>query len=95
MPIIPGSHTADHPEPLVVFVSGMRINPFHKSDKWCSVLCAMPSMLHERTADLESGFLGAEFLPGGIRTITVLQYRTDFERLEAYCRARDKRPWPA
>ncbi|NML92356.1 DUF4188 domain-containing protein [Novosphingobium olei] len=31
----------------------------------------------------------------GLRTVTLIQYWRDFESLETYARARDKRHWPA
>jgi hypothetical protein len=95
MSVRPERLTADHPLPLVVFFIGMRINHMHRPDKWLPVARAMPRMISELTADPDSGFLGAEVLRHGLRTIAMLQYWTDFEKLEAYAQARDKRHWPA
>lgn len=95
MTIIPGRHTADCPGPLVVFVIGMRINHFHKLGTWLPVARSMRPMIAELAADPASGFLGAEFLLRNLRTIALLQYWADFDRLEAYARAPDKRHWPA
>jgi heme-degrading monooxygenase HmoA len=73
----------------------MRINRFWRPDKWLPVLRAMGPMFDELSRDPDSGFLGSEFLLGGPRTVMVLQYWRDFEALEAYARARDKRHLPA
>jgi len=90
-----GRHTARQDEALVVFLIGMRINHFHKIGKWWPVARAMPRMLAELRADPASGFMGAEYLLGGLRTAVVLQYWRDFDSLEAYARARDREHWPA
>jgi hypothetical protein len=90
-----GRHTARHGDALVVFLIGMRINHFHKFGKWWPVTRAMPRMLAELRADPSSGFLGSEYLLGGLRTLTVLQYWRDFDSLEAYARSTDREHWPA
>jgi len=95
MPLHTGRFTARHQDALVVFVIGMRINHFHKLGKWLPVARAMPRMLAELQADPASGFLGAELLRGGLRTLATLQYWRDFDSLEAYARARDREHWPA
>jgi len=90
-----GRLTDTHDGPLVVFVIGLRINHFHKLGKWLPVARAMGPMIAELTADPESGFIGAEVLRKGLRTVCMLQYWRDFDRLEAYARARDRNHWPA
>ena len=93
--ISPGRFTANCSGPLTVFIIGMRINHFHKFGKWLPVARAMGPMIAELAADPDSGFLGAETFRHGFRTVALVQYWSDFERLEAYARARDKRHWPA
>ncbi len=90
-----GRPTALHDEKLVVFLIGMRINHFHRIGKWLPVARAMPRMLAELRADPAAGFLGAELLRGGLRTLMVLQYWRDFDSLEKYARATDREHWPA
>jgi hypothetical protein len=90
-----GRQTARHSDALVVFVIGMRIKRFREISKWWPVARAMPRMLAELRADPASGFLGAEFLLGGLRTVAVLQYWRDFNSLETYARAKDREHWPA
>jgi hypothetical protein len=75
---------------FVVFLIGMRINKPWKLHKWLPVFLAMPKMLKELEAHLESGFLGHTRLGGAI-----VQYWRSFEHLEAYAGAKDKEHWPA
>lgn len=56
--ILPGRHTAAHPDALVVFLIGARINRFYRPQAWLPVVRAMPAMLKELTAAPESGFMG-------------------------------------
>lgn len=93
--IIPGRMTAAHQGPMVVFLIGMRINHFHKLGKWLPVFRAMGPMIAEVASDPASGFLGYEFLLRSARTVVLLQYWRDFDSLEAYARAREKKHWPA
>lgn len=95
MSIVASRMTANFDGPLVVFVIGMRINHFHKFGKWWPVLRSMPRMLEELAADPESGFLGSDFLFRNPRCPVFIQYWSDFDRLEAYARARDREHWPA
>jgi hypothetical protein len=87
--------TSRHKESLVVFVIGMRINRFHKIGKWLPVARAMGPMIEELTANPDSGFLGAEVMRQGMRTVLLIQYWRDFERLESYARDREQKHWPA
>jgi Domain of unknown function (DUF4188) len=75
---------------FVVFLIGIRINKPWKLHKWLPVLLAMPKMLKELEAHLESGLLGHS----GLGRI-IVQYWRSFEHLEAYARAKDKKHWPA
>jgi hypothetical protein len=93
--IVPARVTAAHDGPLVVFLIGMRINRLWRVDKWLPVARAMGPMIAELSRDPDSGFLGAEYALSGLRTVLLVQYRRDFDSLEAYARARDRRHWPA
>lgn len=93
--ILPGRMTASHSGALVVFIIGLRINAFHRPGKWLPVLRAMGPMIAELAADPDSGFLGVQTTLAGLRTVQMVQYWRDFDSLERYARARDKRHWPA
>lgn len=93
--IHPGRFTANFDKSLVVFLIGLRINHFHKIGKWLPAARAMGPMLAELTADPASGFLGAQNMLAGLRTVMLVQYWRDFESLEAYARARERQHWPA
>ena len=56
----------------------MRINRFWRFGKWLPVIRAMRPMLAELSANPDSGFLGAEYLLRGPRTVMLLQYWRDF-----------------
>jgi hypothetical protein len=90
-----GRFTADVTGPLTVFVIGMRINKFYRVDKWLPVARAMKPMIAELSANPESGFLGAERMRHGLRTIVFLQYWRSFDHLEAYARDRTQSHMPA
>ena len=94
-PIQQGRFTARHKEPITVFLIGMRINKFHRVDKWLPVARAMGPMLAELSARPESGFLGHEFMVSGLRTIVFLQYWRSFQHLEAYATDRNQSHFPA
>ncbi|MCW1384710.1 DUF4188 domain-containing protein [Novosphingobium sp. KCTC 2891] len=91
----PGRFTAAHEGPLVVFLIGMRINRLLRPGKWLPVVRAMGPMLTELSQDRDSGFLGYQMALAGPRTIMLTQYWRDFDSLETYARARDRRHWPA
>ena len=93
--IEPGRFTDSHDGALVVFIIGMRINAFHKVGKWLPVARAMGPMLAELSQNPESGFLGAEQMLRGLRTVLTVQYWRDFDSLEAYARDRSQNHWPA
>lgn len=94
-PVNFGRFTADHKGPITVFIIGMRINKFHRIDKWLPVARAMGPMIAELTAHPESGFLGAEFMLSGLRTIVILQYWRSFDHLESYAKDRSQSHLPA
>jgi len=93
--ITPGRMTARHSGPVTVFLIGVRLNRLHRIDKWLPVVRAMPPMIAELAARPESGFLGAETMLRGPRTLVMVQYWRDFESLESYARDRQQRHWPA
>ena len=93
--ILPGRHSAQHKGALVVFIIGMRINHFHKVGAWMQVARAMPPMLAELSANPNSGFLGAQPMLAGLRTVCLVQYWRDFASLESYARNREAAHWPA
>ena len=93
--IVPERVTAAHDGPLVVFIIGMRINKLWRLDKWLPVARAMGPMIAELARDGGSGFLGTEYALAGPRTVLLIQYWRDFDSLEAYAGARDRRHWPA
>jgi hypothetical protein len=73
----------------------MRINKFHRIDKWLPVARAMKPMLAELAAQPQSGFLGSEFMLSGLRTIVSLQYWCSFDHLESYATDRSQSHMPA
>ena len=94
--IIAERMTAEIDAEVVVFLIGMRINRAWKIHKWLPVALAMPRMLRELAADLNSGFLGVESWIGN--PTIALQYWRSFEHLERYAKdaARLHRPaWAA
>ncbi|HUD56547.1 MAG TPA: DUF4188 domain-containing protein [Terracidiphilus sp.] len=91
--VFPGRFTAQHEDPFVVFLIGMRVNRIYDL-RWLRVARAMPPMLAElkRTPDL--GLLHFEpFLYW--RGVGILQYWRSFEHLHAYAHARDAHHLPA
>lgn len=95
IPLHLGRFTADHQGPVTVFVIGMRINKFHRIDKWLPVARAMRPMLAELAAQPDSGFLGYEKLQSGLRTLVYMQYWRSFDHLEAYATDRNQSHLPA
>ena len=93
--VLDGRHTDKAEGPLVVFIIGMRINRLWRLDKWLPVARAMGPMIAELSRDGESGFLGAQFMLAGPRTILSVQYWRDFASLERYARDRNREHWPA
>jgi hypothetical protein len=95
MTVVPGRMTDTHTGPLVVFLIGMRVNRFHRVDKWLPVFRAMGPMIRELSRNPDSGFLGTEYALCSPRQILLIQYWRDFDSLEAYARSRDAQHWPA
>ena len=90
-----GRFTDAHDGPLVLFIIGLRINYFLKVSKWLPAARAMGPMIAELSANPASGFMGAEVLRKGLRTVCMVQYWRDFEALESYARDRAQSHWPA
>jgi hypothetical protein len=82
-------------EGVVLFLIGMRVNSLWRVNKWWPALTAMPKMVSELMANSELGLLARPrtYLSG--RTVMVVQYWRDFDSLESYARAADKRHLPA
>jgi hypothetical protein len=93
--IRPGRFTAQFEGPVTVFVIGLRINRLWRFDKWVPVAKAMGPMIAELSRNPDSGFLGAEPMLRGLRTVVMLQYWRDFDSLETYARDRDQSHWPS
>jgi hypothetical protein len=87
--------TASHSDAVTVFIIGMRINRLFALNKWLPVARSMGPMVAELAADPDSGFLGAETMRQGFRTVLLVQYWRDFNSLERYARDRDRNHWPA
>jgi hypothetical protein len=90
-----GRFTADFNGPITVFLIGLRINRLARIDKWLPVARRMGPMIEELSRQPDSGFLGAETMLRGLRTLAMVQYWRDFDSLEAYARDREQRHWPA
>lgn len=87
--------TTSHSDAVTVFIIGMRINRLFALNKWLPVARSMGPMVAELAADPDSGFLGAETMRQGFRTVLLVQYWRDFNSLERYARDRDRNHWPA
>ena len=94
-PVHLGRFTAGQQGPITIFLIGMRINKFHRIDKWLPVARAMRPMIAELAARPESGFLGGETLHSGLRTLLFLQYWRSFDHLEAFATDRNQSHLPA
>lgn len=94
MTIDPGRMTHEHDGELVVFLIGMRINRWWRPDLWLPVFTAMPPMLAELAADLDSGMLGYRLTVGQGGPM-VIMYWDDHEKLYAYASRPDARHRPA
>ncbi|SHE55349.1 protein of unknown function [Loktanella atrilutea] len=92
-PIDPRRMSARIEGDFVVFLIGLRINAWHKPQKWFPALMAMPRMLQELAARPveETGFLGHN----GLNRHCIVQYWRSFDHLESYARAPDRSHFPA
>ncbi|MFZ3579750.1 DUF4188 domain-containing protein [Virgibacillus sp. DJP39] len=83
--IYDGRFIANADESLVLFIIGIRINKILSFTKWIPVFTAMRPMINELYQNPELGFFHTEFLFSW-RGVTLIQYWTNFEALEAYAR---------
>src|ERR687893_3196841 len=93
-PVIPGRFTAQMDEPVVVFLTGMRINRPLAFGKWIATARAMGPMVRELQQNPQKGLLGVEqffYWPGA----ALVQYWRSFEDLERFARNPDDPHLPA
>ncbi|HET7540274.1 MAG TPA: DUF4188 domain-containing protein [Polyangiaceae bacterium] len=81
------------PEPVVVFLIGMRVNRWWKVRQWLRTALAMPRMLRELAQHPELGMLGGESWFG--RTTILVSYWKSADHLFAYAKQRDADHLPA
>jgi hypothetical protein len=85
--------TATTDKPFVLFLIGMRINNWFAIHRWLPVFLAMPKMLTELHINRELGFRSYEMWLG--RTVILVQYWENSEKLIAYSTAKDSAHLPA
>ena len=93
-PVIPGRFTAQMDEPVVVFLTGMRVNRPLAFGKWIATARAMGPMVRELQQHPQKGLLGVEqffYWPGA----ALVQYWRSFEDLERFARNPDEPHLPA
>lgn len=84
--IYTGRYTIDHPEEIVVFIIGMRVNKRLAIHKWLPVFTAMPGMIKELYTNKEElGFLSMESY-FGLKTTAMIQYWRSVDDLLAYAK---------
>lgn len=90
-PLISQRFTAEHTQPFVVFLIGMRVNQFWALHKWAWMGQAMGSMISVLYAHAEEkGFLGEEsFFRLFPLTTLMASYWRSFDDLERFARAKD------
>jgi Domain of unknown function (DUF4188) len=81
--VIEGRHTASYEGDLVVFLIGMRVNKLRALRRWLPVARAMGPMLRELMKDPDSGLLAFRVLPG-LRQVTLVQYWSSVDKLQAF-----------
>ena len=91
MTYLPGRHTIENNQDIVVFLIGARINKWWLLPLGLPVILAMPRMLRELFKDPSSGFLGAEIL--GLAGM--VQYWRSLDDLHRYAHDREKQHKPA
>ena len=85
--------TAVSDEGFVLFLIGMRINNWFAIHRWLPVFLAMPKMLTELHINRKLGFRSYEMWFA--RTIILVQYWENPEKLMEYAKARDSEHLPA
>jgi hypothetical protein len=83
-----GRYTAEHNEPFVVFLIGMRVNKLLAVRRWIQTASAMGPMLATLAKHPEKGLLGGETWVRW-REIMIVQYWRSYENLERFARDRD------
>ena len=81
------------PEPVVVFLIGMRVNRWWKVRQWLRTALAMPRMLRELGEHPELGLLGGEAWFG--RTTILVSYWKSVDHLFGYAKLRNAAHLPA
>ncbi|MEN9956170.1 MAG: hypothetical protein RLY34_977 [Actinomycetota bacterium] len=85
--------TATSDKDFVVFLIGMRINNWLAIHRWLPVFLAMGKMLPELYKNPELGFRSYEMAFG--RTLILVQYWENTDKLIAYSKAKDAEHLPA
>jgi len=78
---------------FVLFLIGMRFNNLFAVHRWLPVFLAMPKMLKELHINRELGFKSYEMWVG--RTLILVQYWENSEKLIEYAKAKDSEHLPA
>lgn len=89
-----GRWTAEYEGEVTVFLIGMRINKWHRLDKWGPIVVAMPRMLSHLSRHPEAGMLSFESWFG--RTTVLLSYWRSPEHLTRFASDADAphlQPW--
>jgi len=86
MSYVPGRHTIENDQDIVVFLIGARINKWWLLPLSLPILATMPRMVRELARDPSSGFLGMQnFGMGGMA-----QYWRSLEDLHRYANDRER-----
>jgi len=88
-----GRMTAPAEEGFVLFLIGMRVNNWLAIHRWLPVFLAMPKMLTELHINRDLGFKSYEMAFG--RTLIMMQYWQNSEKLIEYAKAKDAEHLPA
>jgi hypothetical protein len=92
-PITRERMTATTDDGFVLFLIGMRINNWFAIHRWLPVFTAMPRMLKELHINRELGFKSYQMWFS--RTVILVQYWENSEKLIAYSKASDSEHLPA
>jgi hypothetical protein len=92
-PITRERMTATTDDGFVLFLIGMRINNWFAIHRWLPVFTAMPRMLTELHINRELGFKSYQMWFS--RTVILVQYWENSEKLIAYAKAADSEHLPA
>ena len=92
--VAPGRFTAQHDEPFVVYLLGMRINRLFAFSKWLSVARAIRPMMRTLSENPEKGYLGGRYFYYW-REAGMIQYWRSYEDMERFARdPEDPHPGP-